>query len=202
MRRVVYHLLKRVAQVQRLPLLREAFTHGQGIGVQRYLLGALLEEVVKQAAGGAESLMDTASLEELKTIWVSGIQAAGDKLLANSQLPRLLHAWREWSNENEVRTWCSQAVATDDGLMTFLPHFCSHTRSQTMGDWAVRIQPRLNPAWISKFIDMEAVANRLSILRAAGQVPQTADESVSQYLKEFAMLKDGKDPDAMGAFGD
>lgn len=201
-RRIVYHLLKRVDPAQRLPLLQKAFNQGRGIGVQCYLLVALIEETNKHAAGGEESLMVTAGVDDLKAIWVSKVRAVGEPLLTNSQLPRLLHAWQEWGDVKEVRSWCTQATMPLEGLLAFLPHFCSHTRSQTMGDRAVRIQPRLNPTWIEKYIDTEAVAARLFALEQAREIPEPAKESVSQFLKEFAMIKAGKNPDAMDAFDD
>lgn len=120
-RRVVYHLLKRVAQSQRFLLLREAFNHGRGIGVQCYLLVALLEEVAKQGVGGPELLMDSASLDELKAIWVGKIRGAGSQLLTNSQLQRLLRAWQEWGDADEMRSWCTLVTTTDEGLLAFLP---------------------------------------------------------------------------------
>jgi predicted KAP-like P-loop ATPase len=202
-RRVVYHLLKREEQPQRLNMLRDAFNAGRGIGVQCYLLVALLDEVAKQAQGVSESLMDAVSLEELKAIWIGKVRVARDTLLMNTQFPRLLSAWREWADaDDEVRNLCASLTASDDGLLTFLPHFCSHTRSQTMGDWAVRMQPRLNPAWIEKYIDTEETANRLIALEQAGKIPESAKESASQFLKEFEMIKSGRNPDAPFAFDD
>ena len=69
-RRVVYHLLKRVQQPQRVGILRKAFADGRGIGVQSYRLIALIEEVAKHASGGEEALLDAAGAEELKAIWI------------------------------------------------------------------------------------------------------------------------------------
>lgn len=198
--RVVYHLLKRVEKAQRITLLREAFNQGQGIGVQCYLLSTLLDESAKQAAGGNKALFDTADLDELKAIWIDKIRVA--QFLANSQLPQILGSWQHWGDTNEVRVWCTNAIATDDGLLVFLPHFCSHTRSQTFGDSAVRIQPKLNPTRLEKYLDTEAVAVRLTKLQQAGAIPEQAKESVNQFLKEFAMIKAGIDPDGMGAFDD
>ena len=71
-----------------------------------------------------------------------------------------------------------------------------------MGDWAVRLQPRLNPAWLDRYIDTTACAQRLIDMRQAGAIPDTASEAVDQFLKEFEMLKAGKNPDGVGAFDD
>lgn len=200
--RVVYHLLKRVEQAQRMSMLRDAINQGHGIGVQRYLLAALLDELSKNPGGGAESLMDTTSLDELKGIWVRKIHVAADKLLVHSQLHRLLLAWREWGDPAEVRAWCERVTATDAGLVEFVPKFCSHSTSQTMGDWAVHIQPRLNPTWLERYIDTSVGAQRLTALHQAGQVPEFAQEAVSQFLKEFEMINAGKNPNGIGAFDD
>lgn len=200
--RVVYHLLKRVDKAQRLTLLSEAFKQGQGIGVQCYLLGTLIDENTKQA-GSNEALMDATDLDALKAIWLDKIRATEvNHLLTLSQLPRVLFRWNAWGNADEVRAWCLRATETDEGLMTFLPHFCSHTRSQTMGDYAVRIQPRLNPNHLEKYLDTEAVAARLAKHQQAGTIPEQAKESVNQFLKEYTMIKAGIDPDGMDAFDD
>ena len=71
-----------------------------------------------------------------------------------------------------------------------------------MGDWAVRLQPRLNPAWLERYIDTGACAQRLINLRQTDVVPDVAREAVDQFLKEFEMLKAGKNPEGVGAFDD
>lgn len=40
------------------------------------------------------------------------------------------------------------------------------------------------------------------MLEQAGEIPESAKEAVSQFLKEFAMTKAGKNPDGIGAFDD
>ena len=71
-----------------------------------------------------------------------------------------------------------------------------------MGDWAVHLQPRLNPTWLEQYIDTQACYERLIGLRQKGLVPDEARESLEQFLKEFEMLKAGKNPDGVGAFDD
>ncbi len=60
-----------------------------------------------------------------------------------------------------------------------------------MGEWAV-VQPRLNPLWLDKYVDIATCASRLATLQQAGRVPDIAQEAVSQFVKEFEMLKAGK----------
>jgi predicted KAP-like P-loop ATPase len=200
--RVVYHLLKRIDPAQRLTLLRDAINQGRGVGVQCYLLLSLRDEITKKEAGKAEPMLDVASFDELKAIWVEQVRTTKDKLLTNPQFRRILSVWKEWGNAEEVQAWCAQVTKSDEGLLAFLPHFCSHTTSQSMGDWAVRVRPRLNPKSMEAFLDTNAVATRLIVLNQAGQVSEPAKESVTQFLKEFEMIKAGKNPEAMDAFDD
>lgn len=202
--RVVYHLLKRVERTQRHTLLKTAIEQGRALGVQRYLLAALSDEVKKEAEVGEDALVDAATLDDLKACWLNGLKTklSQSELLAHSQLARLLAAWCLWGDQAEVKAWCEAATSTNEGLLTFLTKFCSHTRSQTMGDWAVRLQPRLNPACLEQYVDTAACAQRLIDLRQTGVVPDTAREAVDQFLKEFEMLKAGENPDGVGAFDD
>ncbi|MCS5515568.1 hypothetical protein NWF32_10535 [Pseudomonas qingdaonensis] len=202
--RVVYHLLKRVDRAQRHHLLKTAITGGRAVGAQRYLIAALSDEVQKQAEGGEEALVDAVTLDDLKACWLDGLKTkfSQGELLAHSRLVRLLAAWCQWGDSAEARTWCEAATSSNDSLLEFLTKFCSHTRSQTIGDWAVRIQPRLNPTWLEPYLDTKSCAQRLIALQQAGDISDAARESVDQFLKEFEMLKAGRNPDGVGAFDD
>lgn len=201
---VVAGLLKRIDQPQRLPVLEKAISEGRGIGVQRYLLTLQMDILAKGAEARTPALMDINELEKLKLCWTEGLRSklSDDQLLVHTHLPRVLSAWFEWGDAAETRAWCEAATTSDDGLLTFLSKFCSHTRSQTMGDWAVRLHPRLNPTWLERYIDTSTCAQRLVALQQAGAVPNSAREAVDQFLKEFEMLKAGKNPDGVGAFDD
>lgn len=202
--RVVYHLLKRVDRTQRHTLLKTAIDQGRALGVQRYLIAALSDEVQKEAESGEEALVDAATLDDLKACWLNGLKTklSQSELLAHSQLGRLLAAWYLWGDPAEAKTWCEAATSSNGGLLTFLTKFCSHTRSQTMGDWAVRLNPRLNPTWLERYIDTTVCAQRLIELRQSGVFLDSAREAVDQFLREFEMLKAGKNPDGVSAFDD
>jgi predicted KAP-like P-loop ATPase len=202
--RPVYHLLKRVGVDQRAGVLDSAIRSGNAIAVQSWLLKALDEEVTKAKDSGGATLLTADEVERLKTVWLDRVRAlAGEaSFVRHPELPRLLATWRRWASEAEVRTWCDQATASDEGLLSFLPRFLQHTRSQFIGDWAVRLQPRLNPAWLESYLDTAACAGRLRVLQRNDEVPAGAQEAVSQYLREFDMLREGKNPDGDGAFDD
>ncbi len=190
--RIVYHLLRRVSLEERGAILSRAFTDGEAIGVQRYLLTALIDELAKEHPGSDGPLVDDKTSKELKRLWLWKVQRQRNTLLQHPELARILYAWREWGDTSEVRAWCAQCISSDDGLFSFLLKFVSYVRSQTFGDRAVTKRLRLNPAWIEPYVDIEECMKRLRRLKTAGRVPGTAKEAAAQFMTEFEMLKAGK----------
>lgn len=202
--RPVYHLLKRLTVDQRVAVLEAAIRSGSAVAVQLWLLQALDEAVTKAMESSEPTLLGADEVERLKAAWLDRVRTMSGEanFLLHPELPRLLAIWRRWANDAEVRAWCDRTTASDEGLLSFLPRFLQHTRSQTVGDWAVRLQPRLNPTWLETYIDTAACADRLRILQRNDKAPTGAQEAVSQYLTEFEMLQAGKNPDGIGAFDD
>lgn len=202
--RPVYHLLKRLAVDQRADVLEAAIRSGSAVAVQSWLLGALDEEVTKAKDSNEATLLAADEVTRLKAVWLDRVRALSGEtgFVDHPELPRLLATWKRWADGAEVRAWCDRTTASDEGLLILLPKFLQHTRSQTMGDWAVRLQPRLNPIWLESYIDTVAIADRVRRLQRDGKVPDGAREAVSQYLTEFEMLQSGKNPDGIGAFDD
>jgi predicted KAP-like P-loop ATPase len=202
--RPVYHLLKRMPINRRADVLEGALRAGSAVAVQSWLLGALDEEVTKAKDSNEATLLAADEVTRLKAVWLDRVRALSGEtgFVDHPELPRLLATWKRWADGAEVRAWCDRTTASDEGLLILLPKFLQHTRSQTMGDWAVRLQPRLNPIWLESYIDTVAIADRVRRLQLDGKVPDGAREAVSQYLTEFEMLQSGKNPDGIGAFDD
>nr|WP_256332569.1 P-loop NTPase fold protein [Stutzerimonas stutzeri] len=199
--RPVYHLLKRLSAVRRADVLEAAMRAGRAVAVQSWLLKALDEEVEKAQEA---TLLTADEVIRLKSVWLERIRVlAGESgFMGHPELPRLLATWKHWGEGTEVRAWCDRVTTSDEGLLNLLPKFLQHTRSQTMGDWAVRLQPRLNPSWLESYIDTAVTAARLQRLQRDDTVPDGAREAVSQYLTEFEMLQSGENRDGIGAFDD
>ena len=202
--RMVYHLLKRVAADQRAGMLEPAIRSGNAVAVQLKLLKALNEVVTKSKGSGEDTLLAADDIERLKAVWLDRVRKLSSEasFLDHPELPRLLAAWRHWASEAEVRAWCGRTIASDEDLLMFLARFLQHVSSGTVGDRAVRIQPRLSPIWLEVYIDTATCAERLRAMQRDNKVPAGAQEAVSQYLTEFEMLQSGKNPDDIGAFDD
>jgi predicted KAP-like P-loop ATPase len=200
--RPAYHLLKRIEEGKRESTLAVAIAAGHAIVVQARLLRALEEEVVKEKSD--DPLLSLGAVEKIKEIWVDRVKelSAQEDFVSKPELSSVLRCWLNWGDKEDVKAWASRVIVTDHALFRLVGQFLQHTRSNTVGDWAVRLQPRLNPAWLKDYIDTAACAVRLQELERSENVPHEYREAVSQYLKENEMLEKGVDPDGFDAFDD
>lgn len=202
--RVVYHLLKRVAEPSRSSMLLSAIENGKGLRVQEFLLASFQDKVEKPKAEGSQSLIDEATVTDLKKCWVEKVKAASvaGEFIARPSLAGLLAAWRHWGNPDEARSWAQIATSSDDELARLVTAFLSRTSSQSVGDQVARIKLRLNPKWLEPYLDVAACATRLRSLSDGGGLQGSMKEAVDQFLLEHKMLEEGKNPDAPFAFDD
>ncbi len=197
--RPVYHLLKRLEADRRAGIFESSIRSGKAIVVQSWLLQRLDNEIREARDPSEVTLLTVDEVEHLKTVWLDRVRTLSDEtnLLCNLELPELLAAWRRWANAVEVRTWCDQITKSDEGLLIFVSRFLQYTRSHFIGDRAIIFEPRLDPTWLTDYLDTNVCAERLRDLKRDGKIPDQAQEAVSQYLKEFEMLPSGKNPDTM-----
>lgn len=202
--RPVYHLLKRLETDRRAGVLEAAVKSGNAVAIQLRLLEALDQEATEVNDSGGTTLLTSDEVERLKSDWLTRVRTLSDEtsFLENPELRSLLSAWRRWANETEIRAWCDRTLVSDEVLLSFVSGFLQFTRSQTVGDRAVRYKPRLNPTWLESYLDTAACAERLRNLKRNDAVPASAQAAVSQYLKEYDMLQEGKNPDGDRAFDD
>lgn len=201
--RLVYHLLKRIDLQQRDQILRTAFA-GRALSVQRYLLTTLENESNKKNKNGGDALCDETCIEILKKQWIVKINAlaAEEKLLTRQQLPVLLVAWRHWGKEGDSRIWVNSVISSDTGLLAFLPKFIYKTTSYTSGERSIKVQVRLNPKNLEFYLDIQNCAARLKALQLSSSVPESSRQAIEQFLIEFQLIEEGKNPDDPFAFDD
>lgn len=194
--RPVYHLVKRIEKGSRPSLLEAAIRSGRGLAVQVRLLDTLENEAKKAAAGSETALFDISDVERLKTLWLEKVRTLSGEsnFVERREFRLILLAWREWGGEAEVREFCERITGTDEGLLRFLVQHLFFARSQTFGDFAVRVQPTLDPSWLEPFIDTDSCARRLSQMREQGAIPEWATEAASQFLLDFSRQQERKAP--------
>lgn len=199
--RVIYHLLKRVEKAERTILVISAVDAGRSLRCSQYLIATLGEESDK---GGGDALLAADEVKKLKECWIKKVQhaACNGQLVQHMYLAALLSGWRLWGDANEPRNWWQQATKTDQGLANLISAFKTQSTSTTFGDYATRVQIRVNPKGIEHYGDIQAMAARLAVLLASGAVHETQRLVIEQYILECKMLAAGKSPDAPFAFDD
>ena len=200
--RPVYHLLKRLPPQSRANVLGRAIKGGKALIVQMKVLRALEEDASKPGVREDMVSLSAESVSGLKTVWVERARELSREatFIDHPDLPQVLGTWRQWSDGTDARSWCREVTATDQGMMMFLQRFLQNYKTQTSSDGVTRTQPRLNPKWLEPFIDTTSCADRLEVLTKRREVPEVLETAVSQYLREFAMLKVGENPEALDAF--
>jgi predicted KAP-like P-loop ATPase len=163
-----------------------------------YLLSALQQEVDKSNEGGEPALIDASCLNQAKQAYIGLIerQARGGSLLTSLRLPRILYLWREWGEEHDVKTWVSSVLQSDAGLRRFISRFAQRMFSQAADDVVSRVTVRLNPEWLSPFLDVTQVAARVETLLQGTIADEDERLALTQFKKEYDIIKAGKDPDA------
>jgi hypothetical protein len=202
--RVVYHLLKTADPGQRTPLLRQAIEHGQALQCAQYLIGWLVGEVEKAAKGEGESLVSEADVEQLKKLWCRRVEGFSQQtqFIEHPALAVLLSGWCHLGGEEETKAWWQRASETDQGLLRLIAAFASESTSQTFGEYAVRVNLRVNPKDLAFYGDIDEMAARVQGLLNASNVPEAVVPTAKQFVIEWARMKDGKDPDGFGSDDD
>jgi hypothetical protein len=199
---ILYRLLEKIPQQNRLALLTPAFQAATALRCAEFLLSVLNDEAQKAAAGGGDSLLTAQEADTLKPIWRALVeqQAQSPDFINNNRLGPLVTGWREWGGETQAKAWAQQVTQSDDALIKFVTAFASQTTSHASGDYAVHVAWKVKPASLEPYIDLEATANRLEVLSKAGIQPEKNAEAVKDFLRRWKQVKAGKpDNDFFGA---
>lgn len=118
-------------------------------------------------------------------------------LRENRHLGYILYRWSEWANEEEVRTWVKELVATDEGLVVFLKAMASPVTSTAMGSYSSHVEWRMTLKNLALFIGIDEIEARLPALDTK---PFSADQllGVDAMLRALKRRSEGKPDDAFG----
>jgi predicted KAP-like P-loop ATPase len=196
--RIAYHLLKRLDQASRAPLLVRAVERGQALRCAQYLLAALSDEAEKAAKGEGESLLSLAEVGQLKSVWQHRLTqlSAAENFIDHPALAVLLSVWRHWGIEDDAKRWWQRESESDEGLLKLISAFASESTSQAFGDYAVRVHLRVNPKSIEPYGDVQAMAARIQKLLDSGDVAAKYQPTARRFVVECGRMKEGKNPDA------
>ncbi|XVJ71382.1 MAG: AAA family ATPase [Rhizobacter sp.] len=202
--RIVYHMLKKVPEEQRTQLLLTALNAGAALRCGQYVFATLSEEAEKAEKGEGDALLSLVDAAMLKNAWCSKVheQAAAPAFIDHPDLAILLSSWRHWGGEDHVKSWWQEVAKSDAVLLQLVAAHASEARSQTVGEYAVRVKLRVNPKSISHYDDPVLLSSRVQALLFAGSVPDRFARAAIQFVRGVERMKNGKDPDAIDFYDD
>lgn len=192
--RLAYHLLKKVEENARAPLLLQALTDGEAIRCSQYLLGSLIEEAEKASLGKGVSLLSMPDAEYLKHAWRKRVLELSKKssFIDHPTLGSVLSVWRHWGGEKDAEEWWAKASADDEALLKLVSAFKYEVTSQGFGDHAFRITLRVNLKELAEYGDLAEMATRVRIALEECRVPDVLEPPARQFLKEWSAVQSGK----------
>jgi len=200
MSRIIWQLLKRLELAERFELLRRAFETGRAVYMIQHVLIVLGQQ--QGLYGGSahpeqEWFVTREQLQALEGILLTKIRRAGQdgSLLRTPNLLHVLNFWREKGGHGEVRAWVADTVKDDRRLAEFLERFLSSSSSFQLGDAVGRRRDRLDPNWLTPYLDVEQIVDRVRKLGENVPLSDRQRRAVIRFLKEYEFRKRGGNPD-------
>ena len=190
---LVRRSLKRLAAEERIDVLFRAIESGHALVIQE----CVLHELDPATTSGGEALIGANDLERLKNLRCGRVQAlsAQRTFLMRPRLLETLASWRQWGDADTARRWCEAVASTDAGLLELLKQLLQQN-VVFGGNGPARQRPRLNPKWLEPYLDTRLCFDRLLQLRDRGAIPPEFQAAAHQFILEYELLAQGKNPDA------
>jgi predicted KAP-like P-loop ATPase len=199
--RIVYQLLSRLDETNRFGLLKHSVEYGKSlytivdhVAIDGQEHGRFGNE---RPIPEPERQVTPEHLAELEQAALQRIRAASQdgSLQQTPNLDQVLHYWKNWSgDDSEARQFVEEVIDQDADLITIIEAFLTERRIQTVGDIAVRMEPRLDPSWLEPFLDPDKVIERVRRLLESADLTEKQQTALTQFVKEYDLRQQSKAP--------
>lgn len=185
--RIIYQLLKREADKNKnFEVLKEAIPPSKGLfgPIQKVSLESSRKEKGKDSD---EFIVPEDKIEELQKLCLEKIKGFNkDDLLKQKNLLYILYRWKEWDKEKKWEDFIKEIEKDDQKMMIFLSKFVSESRSQTIGDYGVKIIKKFNYKSLGDFLDLKSVKTKLEEIKKQDAEPYKSNkETIDLFLNNF-----------------
>src|SRR3990167_4888183 len=185
--RIIYQLLKRETDKSKnFEMLKEAIPMSKGLfgPVQKVSLEASRKEKDKDSD---EFVVPEDKIEELQKLCLEKIKSKStDDLLKHKNLLYILYRWKEWDKEERWKEFIKEVSGDDIKLLLFTAKFISETKSQTIGDYGVKITKKFNYKSVNDFIDLKEIKTKLEeVKKQDNELYKSNKESIDLFLDNF-----------------
>lgn len=192
---VFQHALQRIGADQRDTELLAAFRDGQAVAFQCSTIHAIeksKQDAVQHGPSAVLASIAQDSITELKTIVVARISRQVDEgtLLRVPELPSVLLRWKNSASLQVVQQWVVALLANRRDTVSFITTFLRASRSQTVGDPAVRISHSVDLDLMSEFASLAAVHATLAGVTEADMEDEDQRIAVGTFNRQYLELRD------------
>ena len=185
--RIIYQLLKRETDKNKnFELLKEAIPASKGLfgPVQKISLESLRKEKGKDSD---EFIVPEDKIEELQKLCLEKINGINiEDLLKHKTLLYILYRWREWDKEDKWKGFIQKVENDNQKLLSFVTKFVSENRSQTIGDYGIKIVKKFNYKSLADFIDLDQIKTKLEEIKKQNSEEYNSNkETVDLFLDNF-----------------
>jgi len=192
--RLFYQLSHRLeTQEQRFLLFKEAmnnanrslYTIVNEVGVQMQQHGEYNSD--KEPTPIEQRTVGPDHLTELKKIARDKIDlwAKNGRLANHEKLVSILYLWKRVSTPKKVKTYVSNIISEDSGLIKFITSFLSKTKSHGVSDYVERIHWRISVKNIEDFVakeDVEPIIRKIYKKKSFDRLDETQKISIQTFL--------------------
>ncbi len=185
--RIVYQLLKRETDKNKnFEVLKEAIPSSKGLfgPVQKVSLEFSRKEKGKDSD---EFIVPEDKIGELQKLCLEKINGTNnDVLLKHKNLLYILYRWKEWDKEDKWKEFIKEVENDNQKLLSFVTKFISESRSQTIGDYGVRVVKKFNYKSLADFLDLEQIKTKLEeIKKQNSEEYKNNKETIDLFLDNF-----------------
>lgn len=185
--RIIYQLLKREPDKNKnYELLKTTIPSSMGIygPVQKISLESSRKE---RDDNPDHFVIPEEKIGELQQLCLEKIKNTNaDDLIKHRELLYILYRWKEWDKDEGWKGFVSDMTNDDTKLLLFMAKFISRTKSQTMGDYGIKMTQRFNYKSLGDFIDTVEVKKKLEgIKQQNNALYQTNKEVVDLFLDNY-----------------
>ena len=185
--RIIYQLLKRETDKNKnFEVLKEVIPPSKGLfgPVQKVSLESSRGEKGKDSD---EFIVPEDKIEELQKLCLKKIEGINvDDLLKHKNLLYILYRWKEWDKEDKWKEFVKEVDNDNQKLLAFIVKFVSESRSQTIGDYGVKVVKKFNYKSLADFLDLEQVKTKLEEIKNQNSKEYKDNkEAVDLFLDNF-----------------
>lgn len=126
-------------------------------------------------------------IEELQKLCLEKIIGSStDDLIKNKNLLYILYRWNDWDKEEKWKELIKEI--TDDGvkLLLFIAKFVSETKSQTFGDYGVKVTKKFDYKSLGDFVNLTNIKQKLEEMKKQdSELYKNNKETIELFLDNF-----------------